>query len=235
LALPPMNSSEETFVREVDEELQKDQMIHIWQRYGKLLVAGVLALLIGLGGWLFWQDRQAANAGVDGEAFDKAIQLAQDKDVAGADKALDALKASPNDGYRASALLTKATIALSKDDLKGAAAIYQQVSADTKIAKPWRDLALVRLSAVEFETAKPDVIIARLLPLAVKGGAWHGSAGEMLAVSYLKQNKRDKAKAVFAGMAKDETIPETIRSRAVQIAGVLGADVVDATSEDKSK
>jgi hypothetical protein len=235
LALTPIDSSQETFIREVDEELQRDQLLHFWQRYGRLLIAGVLGLLIALGGYLFWQDRQAKAAGVDGEAFDKALQLAQNKDVAGADKALDALKTTSNPGYRANALLTKAALAIGKNDIKTAATLFGQVAADESIAKPWRDLALVRQSAVEFDTAKPELIIARLSPLAVKGNPWHGSAGEMVAVSYLKQNKRDMAKTVFAAMAKDETIPETIRSRAVQIAGVLGADVVDATSEDKTK
>jgi hypothetical protein len=235
LALPPINMSDETFVREVDEALQQDQLLSFWKRYGKLLVAAVIGGLLAFGGYLYWQDRQVAASGVEGETYEKAIRQITDKNVGAADKELDALKASDNQGYRASALLTKAIIALDKGDLKAAAALYGQVATDTNIPKPWRDLALVRQSTVEFDTAKPDLIIARLKPLVVKGEAFHGGAGELVAISYLKIGKPDMAKPIFEGIAKDETVPETIRSRAVQISGILGSDVVDATSEVKKQ
>jgi hypothetical protein len=36
--------------------------------------------------------------------------------------------------------------------------------------------------------------------------------------------KNDLAGAMFGAIAKDEAVPETIRSRVVQLAGVLGVD-----------
>ena len=40
----------------------------------------------------------------------------------------------------------------------------------------------------------------------------------------MKMNKPREAGAMFAALAKDEGVPESIRSRAVQLAGVLGVD-----------
>jgi hypothetical protein len=87
---------------------------------------------------------------------------------------------------------------------------------------------LVRQTAIEFDTMTPDAVIARLKPLATPGSAWFGSAGEMVGISHMKQGKKDLAGATFAAIAKDETVPESIRSRIVQLAGVLGVDALPA-------
>ena len=46
----------------------------------------------------------------------------------------------------------------------------------------------------------------------------------MTALALLKQNKKAEAGRLFATIAADTQVPETIRSRAVQVAGTLGVD-----------
>ncbi len=146
--------------------------------------------------------------------------------AAAAAKPLAELAKSNRDGYRALALFTQADVLLQKDDLKGAAAKLGAIAADTSLAKPFRDLALVRQTSAEFDTLKPQVVVERLRPLAVPGGPWLGSAGEMVAISYLRMNQRQQAGTLFGQIARDTGVPETIRQRAVQMAGVLGVDAV---------
>jgi hypothetical protein len=40
----------------------------------------------------------------------------------------------------------------------------------------------------------------------------------------IKQGKKDEAGRLFAAIAKDKTVPDPIRERAVQVAGSLGVD-----------
>ena len=63
-------------------------------------------------------------------------------------------------------------------------------------------------------------------PLAVAGNPWFGSAGELVALAYQKMGKVDLAGPLFAAMAKDKNVPETIRTRALRLAGLLGVDAV---------
>ena len=233
LALPP--TTEEAFLREVDEELRRDQLASVWQRWGRWIIVAVISTLGLFAAYLWWQNDLAARSGAAGEQLDKGLQNASDGKYPEANADLEALKKGDSDGYRASAMLTQAAIALEKRDLKGAAKIYGQIAADASIAQPWRDLALLRQTATEFDSLPPATVITRLKPLAIKGGAWFGSAGEMTALAYLKQGKNDLAGKIFADMAKDEKVPESIRSRAVQMAGTLGVDVVDATKEVKTQ
>ena len=64
----------------------------------------------------------------------------------------------------------------------------------------------------------------RLEPLAKPGEPWFGTAGEMTALALVKQGKKQEAGQLFAAIAKDKTVPQSIRDRAVQVAGTLGVD-----------
>ena len=54
-------------------------------------------------------------------------------------------------------------------------------------------------------------------------------AGEMVAVAYVRMNQTKQAGTLFGQIAADPGVPETIRQRAVQMAGVLGVDAVAST------
>jgi hypothetical protein len=224
LALPPQN--QDAFLREVDEELRRDQMGQLWRRYGPLAIAVLVIGLAALGGWLWWQADQHKKAGQDGELLTQAItDLGQGKE-AGVQAKLDTLSASPREAYRAAAKLTKAAVAGEKGDAKAAIVQYKLVADDPANPQPFRDLARVRQTVLEFDTLPPAEVIARMKPLAVAGNPWFGSAGELVAISYIKLNKPELAGPLFAAIAKDEQVPETIRGRAARIAGVLGVDAV---------
>lgn len=221
MALPPMNTTEDSFVREVDEELRRDQLLQFWQKRGRVLIAVVILGLAAFGGWLFWKEQQAKASALESEKLDEAVRLASSGNDAGAIKLLADLKASPRDGYRATALMTDAAVLLQKGKLDEAAKAYAKIAKDEGLAQPWRDLAIIRQTAVQYDRVAPDEVIARLSPLAVKGNPWFGSAGEMVAIAYLKKNRVQDAAKLFDAIAADKNVPETIRGRASNMAASL--------------
>ncbi|SFS04379.1 tetratricopeptide repeat protein [Sphingomonas jatrophae] len=229
MALTPAN--QDAFFREVDEELRAAQLKRAWRRYGVLIGALVVLALMALAGALYWQHRRAAALDARAEAFDGAIAALGDGREAPARAALGTLAADGSDTYAVAARLTQAGLAQSKGDLKAAAAQFRTIAADTNVPQPFRDLATIRGTAAEFDTLAPAQVIERLKPLAVAGGPWFGSAGEMTALAYLKMNQPAKAGPLFAALAKDKTLPETLRARAVRISGQLGVDGVAAAGE----
>ena len=232
MAVPP--TTEEAFIREVDEELRRDTLQGFWKKWGRVLIGATLGGLALFGGWLWWQERRIETAGKEGEELTRSLEALSAGNAAGAEKGLTGLAGSDVEGHRVLALLAQADLALQKGDTKKAAETYGKIAADADFAQPWRDLALVRQTSAEYESLKPDQVVARLKPLAVAGNPWFGSAGELTAMAYLKMGKPDLAGALFAAMAKDEKVPDTIRSRAVQMAGTLGVDaVLPATKADQ--
>ena len=224
---------EQVFLREVDEAVREDQLKSFAARYGLWIV---VALVIGLGslaGWIFWQNSQNEDSGLRSEEYVAAIDSVRQNNLDGAATALESLMDAEQDGYRAAAQLLQANIALEKNEPAKAIAGYAKVAADDSLPKPFRDLALIRQTATEFDTLKPQEVVDRLKPLAVPGNPWFGSAGEMVALSYLNMKKSDLAGPLFAQLAKDESVPATIRSRALQMAGVEGIDAVELDRDDK--
>ena len=222
LALP--TDPAETFVREVDENLRRDQARDFLKKNGPWIIGALLLFLAGAAGWLYWQDRQQKQAEVETEKLNTAMGQLGAEQVAEAERQLGPLEDSNAEGVSAAARLTKAAIALDKADRKSAMDIYRSVMDDKGLAKPFRDLATIRLTALEFDQMKPEDVIARLKDLAVAGNPWFGSAGEMTAMALLKLNRKAEAGRLFAAMAADDKVPDTIRTRAVQIAGTLGID-----------
>jgi hypothetical protein len=232
LAVPP--TTEEAFLREVDEELRRDTLQGFWNRWGKKLIALLVAGLLLFGAWLWWQDRTTAKSGLEGEELSLAMEELSSGNTDAATKIFEKLKSSDVPGNRALSQLAIAGLAYQKGDLKAAIAGYDLIANDSKLDAPWRDVATIRKTAAQFDTIKPEEVIARMKPLAVSGEPWFGSAGEMTAMAYLRTGKPDLAGKMFAEISKDEQVPESIRSRAVQMAGTLGVDAVNtATKEDK--
>ncbi|MEA1015679.1 tetratricopeptide repeat protein [Sphingosinicella sp. LY1275] len=224
MAIKPTDN--EAFYREVDEELRREQISSVWQRYAWLIIGGVILLLAAIGGAIYWQHRQEVAAGEQGEALVKTFEEIQAGRGKQAVPELDRLAKEGNEGYQAAALLTKADLAVQAGDDAAAAATYKSVAENDDFAKSYRDLALIRQTAVEFDKLQPSVIVQRLQPLAQPGNPWFGSAGEMVALAYLKQGKPEQAAPIFAAMAKDQQLPASLRSRAVQMAGSLGVDAI---------
>ncbi|MGC4252048.1 MAG: tetratricopeptide repeat protein [Sphingobium sp.] len=228
MALTPQNS--EAFMREVDEAVRQDQLLTFWQRFGRWIVVAVVVGLAAFGGWLYWQHHSKTQSEAVSEKLDGVLSTAMGGGAPDTGE-LDTLSQASQPGYRASAQLIKAGAAARKGDAKAAIALYQAMAQDKSLDQPYRDLALIRQTTLEYEGLKPQQIVDRLKPLAVEGAPWFGSAGEMVAIAYMKMGKRDLAGPLFAAMAKDQNVPQSIRSRARQMAGLLGVDAVETPAE----
>jgi hypothetical protein len=229
LALTPTDkiaATDEAFMREVDDAVRAGDLEHFWKRYGRWLLAAIIAGLIAFGGWIYWQNQQQAAADKNGELFLAAVEKLDSGDEKGGLAELGKLAKAEQPGYRAMAQILTANIAAKNGNVKNAIAAYAKVAADSSLPQAFRDMALIRQTAAEFDALAPQKIIDRLKPLTKPGNAWFGSAGEMTAIAYMKMGKEDLAGPIFAQIAKQEDVPETLRSRAQQMAGSLGVDAV---------
>lgn len=222
MALP--NDPAESFVREVDENLRRDQMRDMAKAYGKWIIVAIILFLAAVAGFMFWLNHQREQAAADSEAISAALDKVASGDTRGARTALEPLGGSSNDVTRASALLGQASLALRQNDRKTAIELFRRVADDSGLPQPYRDLATVRLVMTEYDQLKPDEVVARLSPLAKPGNPFFGTAGEMTGMAMLTKGDRMGAGRMFAQLAADQQVPNSIRSRAVQIAGSLGVD-----------
>ncbi|MBC2651425.1 tetratricopeptide repeat protein [Novosphingobium flavum] len=220
----------EGFLREVDEALREQELLNAIKRHGRNVAIVIVVFLVGLAGYLWWENSQKATAGARGEELTLALdQIEAGRLDAGQTRLKDLTGAG--DGIGAAARLMEAGVLIEQGKLADARTRFAAVAADPKAPQAYRDLATLRDVALGFDTIPVDQVVSRLKPLAVPGGAWFGSAGEMLGAAYLKQNRPDLAGPLFAAVARDKAVPSTLRDRARQMAGQLGVDAIDDVNE----
>lgn len=219
-------AEEEALLREVDDAVRQDDLLTFGQRYGKQLALGAGVLVLGFAGFLFWQSRQHAARENESNAVIAALDQSQAGNFAAAATGASPLLDGAADGPMASARMIAAGAAVEQGNLEEARKQLGVLAADASAPPAMRDLAVVRLVALEYDSLDKGQVISRLAPLAKPGNPWFGSAGEMTAMAYLEQGKRAEAGRMFAAIAQDATVADPIRSRARQMAGVLGVDAI---------
>ena len=214
-------NTDEAFLREVDEELRRDRVVRFWHAYGRWTLIAIVVALAAFGGFLYWTHMRNTAREAEAVRMQDAVDALTSNNAAGAKASVDALAASTAPGNRGTAKMLQADALLRANDARGAAAKFAEVAGDNAIGKPIRDLALIRQTDAEYDTIAPQVVVDRLLPLAAKDSAWLGSAGEMVALAYIRLNKPQEARAMFKTIAEADDVPDSIRQRAVQMENVL--------------
>lgn len=238
MALSPTNNNA-ALLQEVDEAVRKDQLDTIAKRYGRLIVGGIVAALIAFAGYLYWGHRQEVARGEKAEALIAAIQKETAGQPTAAAAELKKLESEGNPAYRAAALIEQSNMKAKTGDLKGASALLAQVASDTDADQSLRDMALIRQTALEYDSLKPQAVIDRLKPIVDAKdpvSSWFPSAAELTATAHYQLGQFDQAGALYGRIAKLPGITKTLQSRAVQMAGMLGVDAVaDRAAESAAK
>lgn len=222
MAQPP--DITQTFVREVDENLRRDRLRDFFKENGSFIAAAVVLFLAACGAFIWYQQHRQQRAEAHVEQLAAIYKDIGAGNMSRAAAQLDELAQASSKAVRGSALFTRAALALQQNDSPTALETYKKIAADSSLPEPYRNAALIRQTALEFDKMQPQQVIARLEPLAKPGNPWFGSAGEMTALALIKQGKKQQAGQLFASIAKDKSVPEPLRQRSVQIAGSLGID-----------
>lgn len=222
-------AQEQVFLREVDDALREDEAARLFRNYGLLIGTVIVAVLAGLAGWMAWTNHVEGEAGRKAEALTVALDQVEAGRYDPAKTSLEAVAGQGGPGYTAAARLIEGGVALDRKQNAEAVKTFAAVAADPQAPQAYRDLATIREVAAKFDTLPPQQVIDRLKPLAVPGGVWFGSAGEMVGVAELKLGQKAQAGALFAAIAKDTGVPATLRRRSSQLAAELGVYPADTT------
>jgi hypothetical protein len=205
---------------EVDEEVRRDQLKKLWERYSIYIVAGALLIIAAVGGWRGYQYLEAKKAAEAGAAFDKAIELAEQNKHAEAETAFTELAAKAPSGYRMLARLRAAAEAANRDP-KAAAKLYDEIAADRSVGTPEQDLAKIRAAGLLLETASYPNMLQRLEVATAPGATFRHTARELLALSAWRANDAAAARQWLDLIANDGETPPSLRSRAEALQALL--------------
>jgi hypothetical protein len=207
---------------EVDEAVRRERLEKIWQRYGTWIIAGVVLIIAGVGGWRGYDYLQRQKAQEAGAQFEAAMTLAETGKHQEAAEAFAKVAKDGAGGYPMLARLREAA-ELGSRDTKAAVAAFDALAADSGIGQRFQDLAALRAGFLLVDTAPLNDMTRRLEPIAEPKRTFRHSARELLALSAWRNNDMTAARRFAEQIITDGETPGAIRSRIEVLIAMLPA------------
>jgi hypothetical protein len=208
--------------REIDEELRRENLLKLWSRYGRYIIALGVVVLVVAGGIMAWRDHQLSERRAQSTRYAAALTLVRDGKDAEAAKVFAAI-AQEGGGYATLATFEEAESLAKSGDKKGAVAAYDRIAGDGRLDPIFRDLAVLLSVMHGMADSDPHTTIDRLAPLTVEGSAWRPTAIELSAIARLQSGDKSGALASYKSLADDPTAPQGLRARAAEMAAALAS------------
>jgi hypothetical protein len=205
---------------EVDEEVRREQLKKLWDRYSIFIIAGAILIVAAVGGWRGYQYLEAQKAAEAGAAFDSAIELSEQGKHAEAEAAFDKLITTAPSGYRMLARLRAAAEVATRDP-KAGAKLYDDIAADRSVGAEQQDLARIRAAGLLLDADGYPNMLQRLEAAAKPEAAFRHTARELLALSAWRANDTTAARQWLDLIANDGETPSAMRSRAEALQALL--------------
>jgi hypothetical protein len=205
---------------EVDEEVRREQLKKLWERYSIFIIAGAILIIAAVGGWRGYQYLEAKKAAEAGAAFEAAADLSEQNKHEEAETAFTKLAASAPYGYRVLSRL-RAAAELAFRDPQAAARSYDEIAADRSVGASEQDLARIRAAGLLLDTASYSNMLQRLESATTPGATYRHTARELLALSAWRANDAAAARQWLDTIANDGETPASLRSRAEALQALL--------------
>lgn len=223
------------FLEEVEKDIRQEKFLKLWKQYGKQVIGVFGAIIIFIIGYNLWGQYQ----------HNKQIQLAEKLITAQEfiangenDKAqtiLTNLSQSSSSTYEFLGLFQKAGLFLqqnSKEKSADAIALYNQLSANTKIEPMWRDLAklLAIMASMDLSDVKIEELLKQLEPLTNDKNPWRFIAKEMQGVLLYRKGDSAKSMELFIRLVQDSQTPAGVSMRARLMVQIVSSSTPETNS-----
>lgn len=209
--------------QEVDEEVRREQLKKLWDRYGTYAVAAAVLVVVGIAAWRgysWWEAKKAAEAGA---AFEVASTLADAGKHQEAEAAFAKIAVDSTSSYRHLARMREAA-ELAKTDAKAALAAYEKIATDRAVGPILQDLAALRAGALLIDAGSFDEARRRLEPLTGNDRTFRHTAREFLVLAAWRAGDATEAKRWFDMMISDAQTPANTRARVEMLMALGGTE-----------
>src|SRR5712671_6717568 len=207
--------------QEVDEEVRREQLKKLWDRYGTYFIALAVLVVVAVAAWRgydYWQSKKAAEFGAQ---FNAAAILSEQGKHDEAEKAFGRIATEGSSGYRVLARMREAA-ELAERDPKAAVAAYDDLAASSATGQPLQDLAALRAGMILVDNAPLAEMTRRLEPIAAAGAPFRHSARELLAFASWKAGDTAGMRKWTTLIRGDQETPPGLRQRVEVLMSLAG-------------
>jgi hypothetical protein len=218
-----MMNDNDSFIREVNEELRSEQMKSVWRRFKPVIIGLAVLIVAGVAGsslYQWWESKQSSASG------DRYLAAIKDADGARADEAAKALETLTKDGFGAYPVLARmrlATLKAEKGDAAAAAADFAAIGKDDTVPSAIRNASRLRAAWLLIDNGTYDQVAAEVEELAVPSSQMRHGAREALGLSAYKGGDYAKARDWFQLIVDDQEAPGGAVQRARTMLALITA------------
>ena len=218
-----MMNDNDSFIREVNEELRSEQMKTIWKRFAPFIIGVAVLIIVGVAGGSAYQWWQQTQSSASGDRFLSALKDAEEKREGEATKELEALTKDGFGAYPVLARLRLATMKAQKGDAKGAAADFSAIGKDASVPAGVRNAARLRAAWLLVDAGTYEDVAQEVETLATPSSAMRHGAREALGLSAYKAGDYVKARDWFQLIVDDAEAPGGAANRARTMLSLITA------------
>ncbi len=215
--------TDESLIREVDEEVRQDEYKKLYDRHGAKLMALVVLIVLGVAAFEGWKYYQRTQADVASVVYLDAVQKANDGKY---DDALAALAAVKHSGFAQLGKLRGAAVVAEKGDLEKAIAEYDAIIADKATDPVLADLARIRQGYLLVDKSTPDELLSKLGMFDKEGNPWRHAAREIFGLSAYRVKDFTMADRYMNAIFADPEAPQALKQRAQVMVQLIAPELV---------
>lgn len=212
---------QDSFIQEVDEDLKKDNLKKIWDKYGLyIIIAVVLILTSAVSFETFkvmhekrnqtWSDKYAL-------ALNMQLQGRYDDSL----KMLNDLVNHKHDVYSDLAKVQIANIYFEQGNTDKAIEELNNIINDANMNQKLKDVSVIKLASYKLDTAPKEELVKMLSPLVQTDNSWTNVAKEMLAMVEIREGNIEGAKKIYEEILASPNLPEILKFRVQDMLAVL--------------
>ncbi len=214
-------ANEDSVLKEVDQELAEDRQWAMFRKYGPAAMAGALAIVVGVGGWQFWNGYKDRIAKEQALEYRNAVDLLVE-DADGGRAALGAIAEGEASGYSVLSELQRAASYARDGERVAAIAAFEGIYTKGSTPKRVKDLARLRAAYLSLNDGR-DAVMKHLGGLPNEGGAFSYHASEVSGLAALEAKDYETALSIFRLLSVDLAAPAAVKARAEDFAALAAS------------
>ena len=212
-------SDTDSFIDEVNEEVQRDRLYGLIRRYGWIAILLVFLIVGGAS----WNEYRKAQERAQAEAFgDSLMTVLQSGEPQAQATALLGLEA-PEEAEPLKQLLIAATTAAG-DDSSAVVAVLETLSGNADAPRVYRDLAALKLVAQGGEAVPADIRENLIAQITVPGAPYRVLGLEQQVLYLVEQGKVDEAIGEANTLLQETGVSAGLQQRLAQLIVALGGE-----------
>ncbi len=198
---------------EVNEELRRQQLKSIWDRFGVYIIGFAVIIILSVGGNEIINHLNNRVSQRESKAFDNALNLIEKgNDSAGLDQLIKLTEGKT--GYKGLALFRLSSESLTNGNYQEAVDYLKKASLDKTLTNNLRVFAKIKAGLILVDNGSFSEVDVLLKEVIESGGPFSFHAKEILALALIKNGRDLEAQEIFQEIANDASAPPVLARRA---------------------